>query len=126
MKKVIESRKMLKKTLLEDSPVPKVNNENIPVTPPRQTLLFQSKSETKKPLYRSNQNHPNILSPISPQETTSDSLLKVIGNDVNRNVLSAQKKEILELIAQNHLEGSINDKFACKVFFFKFSLKSNP
>ena len=98
---------MLKKTILE-SPTSIPNNENISIKsemPKSATLQGQraSRDLTQK-----------LLSPISQQDTTSDSMIRMIPNDIAKNTVTLQRKEFSQLLSQYQIDASVIDKLQSK------------
>jgi len=94
---------MLKKTLLETSPL-KQKNENTPIKAGGLRIPTKSSLEMNKQLYRQRESPQKTSSPSSQQDTTSDSLIRTSINDANKNIANLHRKDISELLTQNHLD----------------------
>src|SRR5688572_23796452 len=115
IQRVIESRNMLKKTILEAPPTENLSNENAPTTIDNTNVnsILGLSSNKKPPANRDSAQ--KLLSPSSQQDTTTDSSIRTYTNDGTKPVSSFQKKDIPHLTLQNQLEASINDKLQNKI-----------
>jgi len=112
--RVIEGRKMLKRTILETSP-PKSKNEITAQTADNTNMTSMSNFESNRLSSGTTgkESSQKLLSPTSQHDTTSDSLYRTFAHDTAANRHGGlQKKDLSELLVNNNNidGGSLNER----------------